>query len=449
MLKRVIQPAVLACCLLGAQAVAQMAWAAEPAAAASRMQWFADAKFGVFIHWGIYAVDGTSESWSFFNGETTHAQYMRQGKGFTASRYDPQAWADLIKRSGARYAVLTSRHHDGVALWPSRQGLNVVRDTPAGRDLVGPFVAALRKDGLKVGLYYSLPDWSYPDYDGFTRKQKRYDIDAEPARWQRYLDYYQGQLQDLATRYNPDLWWFDGDWEHSASEWQAEKVRGMLLAHNPDAIINSRLAGHGDYATPEQGVPILRPTDPYWELCLTMNMSWGYRPSDNAYKTSGQLIRILADTIAMGGNLLLDIGPRADGTIDERQVRILEDIGRWTGKHAEAIYGSRAGIPRDYFHGPSTLSRDRKTLYLFLDGRPNEDVVIKGLDNRVLRARVLGNDAVVKHAVVGKPSWSKVPGLLYLDIPDDAFDPDVTVLALELDKPVSLFRAEVKAIESN
>ncbi|HEX7804500.1 MAG TPA: alpha-L-fucosidase [Pseudoxanthomonas sp.] len=414
-----------------------------------RMRWFKDAKFGVFIHWGIYAVDGVSESWSFFNGEISHAEYMRQRSGFNAGRYDPGAWAALIKRSGARYAVLTSRHHDGVALWESRRGINVVRDTPARRDLVAPLVDALRKDGLKVGLYYSLPDWSYPDYDVFTRKEKRYLLKDDPARWQRYLDYYQGQLKEISDRYNPDLYWFDGDWEHDASEWQSAKVRQQLLAHNPNAIINSRLNEYGDYATPEQGVPVLRPASKYWELCLTMNQSWGYRPRDDQYKNANQLIHVLADTIGMGGNLLLDIGPRADGSIDERQVRILEKMGRWTGKHAEAIYRSQAGIPLQHFHGPSTLSPDRKTLYLFLDGKPSGEVLVKGLDNKVLRARVVGSDTPVGHRVLGKYDWSKVPGLLYLDVPADAIDADMTVLALELDKPVALFQEEVKAIESN
>lgn len=448
-------------CLLAVLAAAPLPGAGRPVAgdrpaapsadpaAESRMRWFADAKLGIFIHWGIYAVDGTTESWSFFNGETTYPQYMAQRKGFTAAHYDPQAWADLVERSGARYAVLTTRHHDGMALWDSREGLNVVRDTPAGRDLVGPFVDALRRDGLKVGLYYSLPDWSHPDYDVHTRRQKRYDIAADPARWRRYLDYYQGQVRDIAARYDPDLWWFDGDWEHDAAAWEADKVRAMLLARNPAAIVNSRLAGRGDYATPEQGVPILRPDAPYWELCLTMNMSWGYRPSDHAYKTPASLVRIFADTIAMGGNLLLDIGPRADGSIDERQVRILEEFGRWTGRHAEAVYGTRAGMPPGYFHGPSTLSADGRTLYLFLDGRPNEDVMVKGLDNAVLRARVVGSDAPVAHRVVGKHGWSKVPGILHLDVPGDAYDPVVTVLALELDGPVSLFREQVEPIESN
>lgn len=416
---------------------------------ADRMQWFADAKLGIFIHWGIYAVGDTSESWSFFNGQTTHAGYMAQRKGFTAARYDPRAWASLIRRSGARYAVLTSRHHDGMALWDAAGGLSVVRDTPARRDLIGPFVTALRDAQLKVGLYYSLPDWSHRDYDVFTRKEKRYDIARDPARWRRYLDHYQEQIGDLARRYDPDLYWFDGDWEHDAGEWEAEKVRALIRTHNPRALVNSRLAGHGDYATPEQGVPIRRPSARFWELCLTMNMSWGYRPSDNAYKTPGQLIRIFADTIAMGGNLLLDIGPREDGSIDPRQVAILEAFGRWTGKHGEAIYGTVAGIPRDYVLASSTLSADRRTLYLFLDGRPNEDVVIKGLENVVLRARVVGTESAVDHQVVGKHGWSKVPGLLHLRVPAAAFDPVVTVLALELDKPLSLFAGEMKAIESN
>ena len=165
----------LACALLG---LATPVFAAETttvagdtgaqAAKAARMQWFADAKFGIFIHWGIYSVDGITESWSFFDGYVSYPDYMKQAKGFTASHYDPQAWADLIKASGARYAVLTSKHHDGMALWDTKQGLNVVKDTPARRDLVAPFVTALRKDDLKVGLYFSLIDWSSPLYPAFT-----------------------------------------------------------------------------------------------------------------------------------------------------------------------------------------------------------------------------------------------------------------------------------------
>ncbi|MCI4569122.1 alpha-L-fucosidase [Lysobacter sp. CFH 32150] len=432
--------------------LACVAQAAEPlpkADADARMQWFKDAKFGVFIHWGIYAVDGIDESWSFFNGYISHDDYLRQLQGFTANRYEPQQWAKLIKQSGARYAVLTTKHHDGVALWDAKQGITTKKDTPARRDLVGPFVDALRKQDLKVGLYYSLIDWSYPDYDGFLRDKKRYEVKDDPRRWARFVDFYQGQLKELSQRYDPDLYWFDGDWEHSAEEWQADKVRAMLLARNPDTILNSRLTGRGDYATPEQGVPIVKPADQYWELCLTMNDSWGYQPNDRAYKTPNQLIRVLADTISLGGNLLLDIGPRADGTIPEEQVAVLKEMGRWTSKHAEAIYGSEAGIPKDHYYGPSALSKDKTLLYLFLDGKPNGPVLVKGLKNKVHRSWVVGNGTKLKSTVLGKAYWSQVPGLLYIDVPEAVLDPQVTVIALLLDGPVDLYREEIKAIESN
>jgi alpha-L-fucosidase len=422
---------------------------AQPAPKAQRMQWFADAKFGIFIHFGIYAVDGIAESWSFFDGDISYADYMKQLKGFTASHYDPQAWADLIKASGARYAVMTTKHHDGVALWDTQQGLNVVKDTPAKRDLVAPFVAALRKDGLKVGLYYSLIDWSSADYPAFTKTKTRYEIKNDPARWNRFVAYYQNQLRDLMDRYNPDLYWFDGGWEHSAEEWHSKQTRDMIFAHNPNAIINSRLPGYGDYGTPEQGVPITRPPDPYWELCMTINDSWGWQPRDRDFKTPNELIRMLADTLDMGGNLLLDIGPRADGTIPQEEVSTLKEIGRWVHRNSEAIYGSQAGIPKDYYYGDSTTSKDGKTLYLFVTGKPNGPLLVKGLQNRVLSARALGSDATLKTHISGKWSSTGAPGELYIDVPDAALDSQVTVIALQLDGPVKLFRADVKPITSN
>ena len=417
---------------------------AQAAAKAARMQWFADAKFGIFIHWGIYAVDGITESWSFFDGYVSYADYMKQAKGFTASDYDPQAWADLIKASGAKYAVLTSKHHDGMALWDTKQGLNVVKDTPAHRDLVAPFVKALRKDGLKVGLYFSLIDWSSPLYPAFTQGHPRYEIKDDPARWQRFVTYYQDQVHDLTHRFHPDLYWFDGGWEHSAEEWHAQALHDWIRAHNSDAIINGRLPGFGDYGTPEQGVPITRPPDKYWELCLTMNNSWGWQPNDHHFKTSYEIIRILSGTLDMGGNLLLDIGPRADGTIPKIEADTLRQVGRWVKKNQEAIYGSQAGIPHDYYLGDSTLSKDGKTLYLFVDGKPGGAVLLKGLANRVLVARVVGNGTMLSPKRLGA-TLGGAPALLAIDVPDYAIDPDVTVIALELDGPIKLFDPEKKS----
>ena len=167
-----------------------------------RMQWFADAKLGIFIHWGIYAVNGIDESWSFYNGYLKYDDYMKQLKGFTAAKYDPAAWAQLFKESGARYAVLTSKHHDGVALWDTRQSdLNVVKKTPAARDLITPFCDALRKQDLKVGLYFSHLDWSHPDYPHFTKTEKRYEKDS--VRWDRFLKFQRAQIEEIATHISP------------------------------------------------------------------------------------------------------------------------------------------------------------------------------------------------------------------------------------------------------
>jgi alpha-L-fucosidase len=180
-----------------------------------------------------------------------------------------------------------------------------------------------------------------------------------------------------------------------------------------------------------------------------MNDSWGYQGRDTNYKSVNQIIRILVDCISMGGNLLLDIGPKADGTIPEEQVKILKGLGRWASKHKEAIYGTLAGIPHGHFYGPTALSKDKKTLYLYIDNKPNGAIAIKGLNNNVIKAYVVGSGTELNTKVVGKLSWSKVPGILYIDIPESELDSDVTVIALQLDSEVSLYREDMKAIESN
>ncbi len=402
------------------------------------MQWFSDARLGIFIHWGIYAVDGISESWSFFNGYVSYEDYMDQMDGFTAKNYDPDLWADLIRESGARYAVLTSKHHDGVALWDSRYGdLNVVDRTPAGRDLISPFVDALRQRELKVGLYYSLLDWSHPDYPNFTKDQKRYTDD--PGRQAAFTRFNHGQIAELGELFNPDLYWFDGDWEQSAEWWEAPQIRNMILERNPEAIINSRLQGYGDYATPEQGLPLVPPKDPYWELCMTMNDSWGYQHNDRNYKSPNQVIRIFAECLSMGGNLLLDMGPRADGSIPEEQVRILQELGRWNAKHAEAIFSTTAGLPAGCFHGPSTLSVDSTRLYLFVNGNPPDgQLMLEGVKNRIHRIFVLGNGTMLEHKEFLKPYWSNHSGVVFIDLPEETLDEQMTVVCLILDGRIEL-----------
>ena len=413
-----------------------------------RMEWFANAKLGIFIHWGIYSVKGVSESWSFFNKYLPYEEYMSQKDGFTASKYDPKAWVDLIKESGARYTVITTKHHDGMALWDTKAGeLSTVKCTPAKRDLISPFVKEVRKQGLKLGFYYSLLDWSHPDYPNMTRTEVRYKDDS--VRWQRFVDFNMAQLSELNKTWKPDLYWFDGDWEQTAEAWNSKGIVDLLRSDNKNVIINSRIQGYGDYATPEQGVPIVRPEDKYWELCMTMNDSWGYQHTDTNYKSPFILLRTFVDCLSMGGNLLLDIGPKEDGTIPEEQVAILKEFGRWTKKHKEAIYDTRAGIPTEHFQGYTTLNKGGDILYLYLPYKPNGPIEVKGLMNKVNRVWVVGNGSMLSYKVYNKNYWSEVPGNLYIDVPEHVLDSQITVIAVLLDGPVKLYRGAGQVFESN
>lgn len=468
----------------------------------NRLEWFENAKLGIFIHWGIYAVDGTSESWAFHNKGVPYPTYMSQLSGFSASNYRPEEWAKLIKESGAQYAVLTTQHHDGVALWDTKfttprttagdlkkalptcqfdynkqflwnekKPLSVVYQTPAQRDLITPFVTALHNENIRFGAYYSLLNWSHNDYPTFLKDYNRYQLATDTVRWNRFLYYMHGQINEINTQFTPDLFWFDGDWEHSEVEWNAAKIEQLIHATNKKALLNGRLKSYGDYDTPEQNMPVIHPDKKTWELCLTSNDNWGYRPKDKNMKTVNEVLQIFTECIGMGGNLLLDIGPKADGTIPEEQVQLLKAVGRWTNKHQEAIYGSRAGLPSGHFYGVSSLSQDSMTLFLFLPGigldtTRNEKYItaeelidikkealvlteavslsfqLKGLMSEVDQVTVLGTDAVVPYKIVGKIDWSYVPGTIYLKVPFDSLDPEITVVKIKLKSKLKLYRGK-------
>ncbi|MFG3295951.1 alpha-L-fucosidase [Streptomyces sp. NPDC048179] len=406
--------------------------------------WFTDAKLGIFVHWGIYAVDGVQESWSFYDDIVPHERYMSQLDRFTGARYDPKAWADLFARAGAKYAVLTSRHHDGVALWDTAYG-----DLNLGKDYLGPYAEALREKGLKVGLYYSHSDWNHPDYAS-TRKpgrppeleDNRYsEVAAEHedlAAWERFIAYRDGQIRELASRVRPDLMWFDGEWDRSEEQWRIAELAALIRSYVPDVVFNARMLSEGDYATPEQGAPVVPPDGP-WELCLTINDSWGYQHRDHNHKSLAQLIRYFTETIGGGGNLLLDVGPMEDGTIPQPQVERLEGLGEWIRRHADAVYGTGRGLPAGHHYGPSTLSADRRTLYLTLFDAPRAEIGVRGLATKVSRVTVLGTGTELGHRVVG--GLHEAVGVLWIDPPAAAdLDPYATVLAVELDGELELYR---------
>ncbi|MFB3895720.1 MAG: alpha-L-fucosidase [bacterium] len=415
--------------------------------------WFLDAKLGIFIHWGIYAVKGIAESWSFYLGQVTYDEYMQQLNGFTAKNYNPNQWADLFVNSGAKYAVLTSKHHDGVSLFDTKLSeLSVVKKTPAGRDLIALYCAALRKRNLKVGLYFSHLDWSHPDYATVFSKEHKSQLatlarnrfrdpknDIEDyARWERFLKFHRGQIKEILTTYKPlDLFWFDGDWERDVDQWKMKELREYIEQLSPGTIINSRMLGYGDYSTPEQALPVVSPNGP-WEFCMTINNSWGYQGKDTEYKSVRQIIRMFADCIGLGGNLLLDIGPKEDGTIVPEQEQRLLELGKWIKKHEPAIYSTIAGLPPGLFNGASTLSKDRKTLYLFCFDRPWESIAVKGMLNDVKRATVLGSGTELKYKKLGGAPWAGIPGILWIEVPEPENDQYCTVIKLEFEEPISI-----------
>jgi len=417
--------------LLGLFLLSNPVNAQNTTAASDKMEWFEDAKLGIFIHWGIYAVNGISESWSFFNNYINHDNYMNQLNGFHASHYKPDQWVELIKKSGAKYAVITTKHHDGVSLWNTQaeNAISIPKNAAARKDVLTPFISELKKSDLKTGLYFSLPDWSHPYYDNNTRTKKRYEIKNDAGRWHQFVKYYQAQLNELSSQYNPDLLWFDGDWEHSSEEWQAPETLENLRKFNPDIIINSRLNTHGDYETPEQGIPVVSPQSKYWELCYTMNDAWGYQPFDHHYKTPNMIVRTLTDVISMGGNLLLDIGPKSDGSIPDEQIEILDHLAGWTSKNKEAIYGTRRGIPFENYKGKSALSKDGKKLFLYLE-EAKDFVKINGLKTPPRSAKIIG-DLNSKVSIVSDHKEN-----FTIHLSDANFDQDVTVLELDFKEKI-------------
>lgn len=420
-----------------------------------RLDWFKNAKLGVFIHWGYYGVNGITESWSMYHKKISYQDYMQQGEKFTANNYNPEEWAELFKKIGAQYVVMTTKHHDGVALWDTKLShLNVVEKTPAKRDLVAPYVKALRKNGLKVGLYYSLCDWSHPDYEVvFPRPNTKKDYPQKGQKkmnpWERFVLFYQGQMKELSSQFNPDLYWFDGDWEKSEEQWRSKTLKDSLLNWNPNVIVNSRLNQYGDYKTPEQGIPVVRPDGP-WEFCMTMNDNWGYYPSDTNYKPISQIIRTFVEVISNGGNLLLNIGPKPDGTIAKEQKERLESLGLWINKHKLAVFGTTAGLPYGHFYGPTLVSKDRKKIYLCLFDNPKNYIQLKGIQNKVTGIKVLGSNEKLSFTRNGGAAWNNIPGILRIDIPKDAhLDQYVSMIEVSLEDELKLYRGHGNAVKLN
>jgi alpha-L-fucosidase len=270
--------------------------------------------------------------------------------------------------------------------------------------------------------------------------------------WERFRAFNDTQLKELCG-YDPDLLWFDGDWDVSEAYWDMKGMRQKLKSWAPGVVLNARMGEYGDYDTPEQGIPFA-PLDGPWELCMTMCPGWGYsartQVHTNNHIDTPYLIQLLSETAAMGGNLLLNVSPKPDGTIPEWQVKSLKEIGGWLDLNGEAVYGSTAGIHKNHYAGCSTLSRDRKTLYLFVSGKPVNGLMLKGLQNTPARITVLGSpesEVTMKNA--GGAPWNRVPPTRFLRLPDELEIGLGRVLKVELDEAIDLYTGKSGKISQN
>jgi len=410
-------------------------------------EWFDGARFGMFVHWGHISQKGWELSWPLVGGlpvfpscqDVPAATYHESAAAFCPRPQSPHDWLERARRAGMRYAVLTTKHHDGFALFPTRAGDFSIAATPYRGDLVREFVDATRAAGLRVGFYFSLSDWHHPDYPPFTDADRPYRFGLAPRptpeQWERFLAYLFAQMRELLTRYGPiDLLWFDGGWERSAEEWRTPALYDLIHSLQPDALVNDRLPGFGDFDTPEQFIPP-HPPARAWETCLTMNNSWGYNPSDRRYKSVRDLVHTLCEVAGRGGNLLLNVSPMGDGQLPPEQIERLDSIAAWMDAYGAAIHDTGPGLEAWQFYGPSTRRGNR--IYLHLVQRPYDRITVRGLPIRQVRAaRELRTGSALRFrtrcAVADQLFNADPSGEVIIDVPEALLDPLATVVEVEL-----------------
>lgn len=450
------------------------------------MDWWRNARFGMFIHWGLYSVaegewngvdvPGAGE-WLLTNARITPEAYRAALlPRFNPVKFDARQWAALAREAGMRYVVITTKHHDGFCLWPSELTDYDVASAPFKRDVMQELSTAVRAEGLHMGWYHSIMDWTHPDYLPRRAWDKR---PAEDAQFERYVESMHGQLRELLTRYGRvDVLWFDGEWEPTWTHALGARTDDLVRALQPQVIVNNRvdvgragMAGfsasehaRGDFGTPEQTIPANGLPGRDWETCMTMNDTWGFKRSDTNWKSARTLIRMLCDIASKGGNFLLNVGPRADGTIPPESVERLRAMGNWLRVNGDAIYGTEAGpFPRPMPWGRAT-QRERAggagapaagatpdstsapgardggggvadapapgsttTLYLMVFEWPTDGVLrVPGLGGRVRSARVLGAPAVAP-----APVTRGTEDGLEITVPREPPNADCSVVAVE------------------
>lgn len=431
----------------------------ERAAYEKRMQWFVQARFGMFIHWGLYAVPARGE-WVRSNERMPEEKYMPFFLEFDPSAADPKAWVQAAKEAGMGYVILTAKHHDGFCLFDSELTDFKSTNTPMGRDIVREFLEAGREAGLKVGLYYSLIDWHHPDFPhhGDRYHPMRSDPAAsnEERDFERYLAYMHGQVKELCTRYGRlDVLWFDFSYNQLRGEaWRANELADMVRTLQPGILLNNRLevSGegfgslaqgepapcHGDFVSPERMVPPEGLFDPqgrplYWETCTTMNHSWGYCAGDTWYKPAPLLLKKLVECVSKGGNFLLNVGPDGNGRIPRQAMDTLKYLGQWMQINGESIRGcGPSGMEKPEW---GRITRRENVLYLHIYENALGPLPLYGIPAEKIRAmRLLQDGREIPLSV----SWvhSDYPDMAFADLGLDPVlpDGDDTVLKVLLEE---------------
>lgn len=432
--------------LLGLVLAGSLLTGAQDARPDPRLDWWREARFGMFIHWGLYAIPAGE-----WNGRTGHGEWIRdtaqipletyekfQGQ-FNPQKFDPNQWASLAKEAGMKYIVLTSKHHDGFALFDSKFSDWDVAGSPYKKDILAQLAPAVRAQGLKMCFYHSIMDWHHPDYLPRRPWENR---SSEGADFDRYEKFLHSQVTELLTRYGDiGVMWFDGEWERTWNHARGQKLYDLCRRLQPNVIINNRvdvgrggMAGMstgegyaGDYGTPEQEVPPTGIPGVDWETCMTMNGHWGYNKADKNYKSTDDLIKILVDICSKGGNLLLNVGPKADGTFPEESIDRLRGIGKWMKVNSEAIYGTTASPFEKLPWGRCTAKLSPRGSKLFLhvmDWPEDRNLVVPGLGSDPKRSRILGGKTV---------EFSRKSGDLVLRLPAKPLHSAVTVVELDFD----------------
>ena len=414
----------------------------------ARMAWWRDGRFGMFIHWGLYAIPagewngkpiGGIGEWIMDRANVPLDEYVKLAAKFNPTKFDAEQWAQTAAEAGVKYVVITSKHHDGFCLFDSNAtDYNVVDASPYGKDLLAPLAAACRKHGIKFCTYYSIMDWHHPAQD--RNNEKRYNpTKMKPGRKAEYMAFMKRQLKELLDTCDPEVLWFDGEWCGWYTEDDAREVYAYLRELKPELIINNRVGKGrqgmegmnkgdqeymGDFGTPEQQIPATGLPGVDWESCMTMNDTWGFKKNDHNWKSTETLIRNLIDTASKGGNFLLNVGPTAEGQIPAPSVERLKGMGKWLKVNGESIYGTTASPIGKPAWGRCTAKPGKVYLHVF-DWPKDGKLRVTGLKNKPVKAYLLADkdQSPLKMDSAGED--------VVIAVPEKAADPVATVVVVE------------------